>query len=170
MISDETVRIWLIENGEWKSRRIKAAHRQWRRSKAHYEEMIQIDGSHHDWFEERGSRCVLMGYIDDATSRVFGRFYPYEGTIPAMDSFKRYVKKYGLPMCVYLDKHTTKSTFKPSLEDKLEGKEPLSEFGRALDELGIEIIYANSPQAKGRVERLFKTLQDRLVKKMRQYY
>lgn len=168
LISDETVRIWLIENGEWKSHRIKAAHRQWRRRKAHYGEMIQIDGSHHDWFEERGSRCVLMGYIDDATSRVFGRFYPYEGTIPAMDSFKRYVKKYGLPMCVYLDKHTTyKSTSKPSLEDELEGKEPLSEFGRALDELGVEIIHANSPQAKGRVERLFKTLQDRLVKEMR---
>jgi hypothetical protein len=125
--------------------------------------MIQIDGSHHDWFETRGPKCVLMGYIDDATSKVYGRFYGYEGTIPAMDSFKRYIKKYGIPMSIYLDKHTTyKSPAKP-IDDEI----PLSEFGRAMEELGVDLIHANSPQAKGRVERLFKTLQDRLVKEMR---
>ena len=162
-ISDETVRTWLTDEGEWKKRRLRKAHRQWRERKNHYGEMVQLDGSHHDWFEGRGPKCVFMGYIDDATSRVYGRFYGYEGTIPAMDSFKRYIKKYGIPMSVYLDKHTTyKSPAKP-----LEDEEPLSEFGRALTELGVEIIYANSPQAKGRVERLFKTLQDRLVKEMR---
>jgi len=162
-ISDETVRTWLIQEGEWKKRRRRKAHRRWRERKACYGEMVQIDGSHHDWFEGRGPKCVFMGYIDDATGRVYGRFYEYEGTIPAMDSFKRYIKKYGIPMSVYLDKHTTYKSPVQSMEDEL----PLSEFGRALKELGVEIIYANSPQAKGRVERLFKTLQDRLVKEMR---
>jgi len=110
---------------------------------------------------------VLMAYIDDATSKVYGRFYEYEGTIPAMDSFGRYIMKYGIPMSVYMDKHTTyKSTAEPSIEDEINGTKPLSEFGRALTELAVQIIYAHSPQAKGRIERLFKTLQDRLVKEM----
>jgi hypothetical protein len=130
--------------------------------------MIQIDGSHHDWFEGRRPECVLMGYIDDATNNVFARFYEYEGTIPAMDSFKCYVKEYGIPVSVYLDKHTTyKSPAKPSIEDQLSNRDPLSEVERALKELGIQMIHANSPQAKGRVERLFLTLQDRLIKEMR---
>lgn len=162
-ISDETVRTWLIQEGEWKKRCRQKAHRRWRERKAYYGEMVQIDGSHHDWFEGRGPKCVFMGYIDDATGRVYGRFYEYEGTIPAMDSFKRYIKKYGIPMSVYLDKHTTYKSPAQPMEDEL----PLSEFGRASKELGVEIIHANSPQAKGRVERLFKTLQDRLVKEMR---
>jgi transposase InsO family protein len=130
--------------------------------------MVQMDGSHHDWFEGRGFRCVLMGYIDDATGRVFGRFYGYEGTLPAMDSFKRYIGQYGLPMKVYLDKHSTyKSTAKPTIQEELDQREPLSEFERALKELGVEVVHAHSPQAKGRIERLFRTLQDRLVKEMR---
>src|SRR4030042_6235159 len=109
-----------------------------------------------------------MGYIDDATSKVSGRFYEYEGTIPALDSFKRYIQKHGLPMSVYLDRHTTyKSTAKASIQDDLNEKVPLSEFERALKELEVKVIHANSPQAKGRVERLFGTLQDRLVKEMR---
>ena len=167
-ISDETLRKWLIESGDWKKGRKRKVHRQWRERKHHRGEMVQIDGSHHDWFEGRGPECVFMGYIDDATGRVFGRFYGYEGTIPAMDSFKRYIRKYGTPMSVYLDKHTTyKSTAKPSIEEELAGTEPLSEVGRAMKELGVEVIHAHSPQAKGRVERLFKTLQDRLVKEMR---
>jgi hypothetical protein len=130
--------------------------------------MLQMDGSHHDWFEGRGPWCVLMGYIDDATGKVFARFYDYEGTIPAMESFKRYSKKYGLPMKVYLDKHTTyKSTAKPTIQDELNNVEPLSQFERALKELGVEVLHAHSPQAKGRIERLFRTFQDRVVKEMR---
>lgn len=130
--------------------------------------MVQMDGSHHDWLEGRGPACVLMGYIDDATGRGFGRFYGYEGTQPAMDSFQRYIQRYGIPLKVYLDKHTTyKSSGKPSLEEELAGIEPLSEFERALKELGVEVIHAHSAQAKGRVERFFGTLQDRLVKEMR---
>jgi len=84
-----------------------------------------------------------------------------------MDSFKRYMRKYGIPLSIYMDKHTTyKSTAEPSLEDEINGRTPLSEFGRALTELAVQIIHAHSPQAKGRIERLFKTLQDRLVKEM----
>lgn len=167
-LSDETVRTWLIDAGEWKKRRQGKVHRQWRLRKPHRGEMVQLDGSHHDWFEGRGAKCVLMGYIDDASGKVFGRFYEYEGTIPAMDSFKRYIRKNGIPMSVYMDKHTTyKSPAEPSIEEELAGIDPLSEFGRALTELGVKLIHANSPQAKGRVERLFKTLQDRLVKEMR---
>jgi hypothetical protein len=128
--------------------------------------MIQMDGSHHDWLEGRGPKLVLMGYIDDATGNVFGRFYDYEGTVPAMDSFKRYAIKYGLPQSVYLDKHSTYKSTSQLKEEELEEK-PLSQFERALKELGVTVIHANSPQAKGRVERLFGTLQDRLVKEMR---
>jgi hypothetical protein len=167
-ISDETLRMWLLESGDWKKSRKARGHRQWRQRKDHYGEMVQMDGSHHDWFEGRAPWCVFMGYIDDAMGEVFGRFYPYEGTIPAMDSLNRYIKKNGLPMSLYLDKHTTyKSTAKPTIQDELNNTQPLSEFERALKELGVELIHANSPQAKGRIERLFKTLQDRLVKEMR---
>jgi len=167
-VSDETLRLWLLESGDWKKRRKTRGHRRWRERKAHRGEMVQMDGSHHDWFEGRDPLCVLMSYIDDATGKVFGRFYEYEGTIPAMDSFKRYSQKHGLPISVYLDRHTTyKSPAKASVEDVLNDEAPLSEFERALKELGVEVIHATSPQAKGRVERLFRTLQDRLVKEMR---
>ena len=167
-VNEETLRRWLMGSGDWKKRRKRRGHRRWRERKHHFGEMVQIDGSHHDWFEGRGPWCVLMGYIDDATGKVFGRFYPYEGTIPAMDSFKRYIKKHGLPVSVYLDRHTTyKSTARASIQDELDNTMPLSEFERALKELGVEVIHANSAPAKGRVERLFGTLQDRLVKEMR---
>jgi hypothetical protein len=167
-VSDETLRGWLIESGDWKKRRKRRGHRQWRERKGHCGEMVQMDGSHHDWLEGRGPGCVLMGYIDDATGRGYGRFYEHEGTVPAMDSFRRYIQRYGIPLKVYLDKHTTyKSNGKASLEEELAGVEPLSEFERALKELGVEVIHAHSPQAKGRVERFFGTLQDRLVKEMR---
>ena len=166
-LSKETVRKWLIEAGHWQKARKTRTHRQWRERKSHCGQMLQMDGSHHDWFEGRRAKCVLMGYIDDATGRTFCRFYEYEGTIPAMDSFKRYMRENGIPLSVYFDKHTTyKSTAEPSIEDEINGTEPLSEFGRALTELGVKLIHAHSPQAKGRVERLFNTLQDRLVKEM----
>lgn len=121
-----------------------------------------MDGSHPDWFEGRGPRRVLMAYIADASSRVFARFYEYEGTIPAMDSFHRYIRQYGIPLAVYADKHTTyQSPAPPTVDEQLAGVTPPSQFGRALGELGVELIPAHSPQAKGRVERLFKTVQDR---------
>ena len=168
-LSDETLRKWLLEAGLWKKRRKRSGHRQWRARKECFGQMVQMDGSHHDWLEGRGPQLVLMGYIDDATNTVFGRFYDYEGTLPALDSFKQYVRKCGLPISVYLDKHTTyKSTGRLTVEQELAGvKEPLSQFERALEELGVEVIHAGSPQAKGRIERLFGVLQDRLIKEMR---
>lgn len=167
-ISRETLRQWFIAEGIPYEERKARPHRRWRERKAHCGEMVQMDGSHHDWFEGRAPECVLMGYIDDASSRVYARFYEYEGTLPAMDSFRRYALKYGLPQDVYLDRHSTyKSTKKPSIEDELLNREALSQFGRALEELGVSLIHAQSAPAKGRVERLFKTFQDRLIKEMR---
>ena len=167
-INNETLRLWLIQENIPYKKRKKRPHRQWRQRKACFGEMIQMDGSEHDWFETKSEKCVFMGYIDDATGRPFGRFYPYEGTFPAMDSFKHYIKRYGLPVSIYLDKHTTyKSTQKPSVEDELNNVKPLSQFGRAVTELGVNVIYAGSAQAKGRIERLFNTFQDRLIKEMR---
>jgi len=167
-ISDETLRMWLIEAGIWKKRRKRSAYRQWRQRKECFGQMLQMDGSHHDWLEGRGSELVLMGSIDDATNTTYGRFHDYEGMLPAMDSFKGYVKKYGLPMSIYVDRHTTyKSSKKLTEWDEVEGIKTLSQFERALMELGVEVIHAQSPQAKGRIERLFGVFQDRLVKEMR---
>lgn len=167
-ISDETIRLWLIESGDREKERKGRKHREWRARRESLGEMVQMDGSHHNWFEGRGGKCVLMGYIDDATGKVFGKFYGYEGTIPAMDSFKGYIQRYGIPMSIYLDRHTTyKSTAKPTIEDELNGRKALSEFERAMKEMGVEVKHAYSPQAKGRIERLFNTMQDRLVKEMR---
>jgi len=167
-VSAETLRAWLLATGVGHFRRRTRPHRAWRERKPHVGELIQLDGSHHEWLEGRGPRCVLMAYIDDASSRVFARFYAYEGTIPAMDSFGRYVKRYGIPLALYTDKHTTyQSPAAPTVQEQLAGVEPTSQFGRALGELGVELIPAHSPQAKGRVERLFKTFQDRLIKELR---
>lgn len=167
-LSDETLRRWLRAQGIEHFTRRPRPHRTWRARRAHRGELVQLDGSHHDWFEGRGPRCVLMAYIDDASSRVFARFYEYEGTWSALDSFQRYIKQCGIPLAVYADKHTTdRSPAEPTVEEQLAGVAPTSQFGRALRDLGVELIPAHSPQAKGRIERLFHTLQDRLIKEMR---
>lgn len=167
-LSAETLRGWLMAKGVTHFRRRRRPHRAWRARKAHLGELVQLDGSHHDWLEGRGPRCVLMAYIDDASRRVFARFYAYEGTIPALDSLGRYIKQYGIPLAVYTDKHTTyKSPAQPTVDEQLAGEQPLSQFERSLAELGVELIHAHSPQAKGRIERLFSTFQDRLIKELR---
>jgi transposase len=164
----ETLRLWLKAAGIPYKQRQPRTHRQWRERKAHCGELVQLDGSHHEWFEGRGPACVLMAYIDDATNTVAGRFYAYEGTWPALDSLKRYIRQYGIPQGVYLDKHTTyKSWAQPTIEEELTDQPPRSQFEQCVAPLGIAVIHANSPQAKGRVERLFKTLQDRLVRELR---
>jgi transposase len=164
----ETLRLWLRAAGIPYKRRRARTHRRWRERKAYCGELVQMDGSHHDWFEGRSPACVFMGYIDDATNTVAGRFYDYEGTWPALDSLKRYIRQYGIPLGVYLDKHTTyKSWAQPTIEEELNDQRPRSQFEQRVAALGIAVIHANSPQAKGRVERLFKTLQDRLVREMR---
>ncbi len=149
-LSAETLRGWLMAKGVTHFRRRRRPHRAWRARKAHVGELVQVDGSHHDWFEGRGPRCVLLAYIDDASSRVFARFYTHDGTIPAMDS----VQRYGLPLALYTDRHSTyQSPAAPTIEEQLASVEPTSQFGRALHELGVA--------------RLFKTFQDRLVKELR---
>lgn len=168
-INRETLRQWLLEEGLWELKRKADKHLEWRERKASFGEMTQVDGSHHDWLEGRGSELVLMGYIDDAMSNVFARFYDYEGTLPAMDSFYRYTKKYGLPHSIYIDRLSAyQGSGKPDLEEELAGiTHKKSQFERALEELGVRVIHAQSPQAKGRIERLFRTFQDRLIKEMR---
>ena len=168
-VNRETLRQWMLRENLWELQRKGQKHRQWRERRACFGEMTQVDGSHHDWLEGRGPWLVLMGYIDDAASEVFARFYDYEGTIPAMDSFYRYSKKYGLPHSIYLDRLKAYCGHgKLSLEEELAGKEKAhSQFERALEELGVEVIHAQSAPAKGRVERLFRTFQDRVVKEMR---
>ncbi len=167
-INRETLRRWFIAEGIRYETRKARPHRKWRERKAHCGEMLQMDGSHHDWFEGRGKPCVLIAYIDDATSRVYARFYDHEGTYPAMDSFKRYILRYGIPASVYLDRHAAyQAKGRATVEDELAGKLPMTQFARALEEVGVRLIFAQSPQAKGRIERLFKTLQDRLIKEMR---
>lgn len=148
-IHPDTLRKWFIEEGiEYKKRRA-PKHRSWRPRRDSYGEMVQMDGSRHLWFENRGPKSVLMGYIDDATGDAFGLFYEYEGLVPAMDSFRKYIEKYGIPQSVYLDKHSTyRSTKKPTLEDELNNQKALTQFARALSELGVNMIYADSAQAQ----------------------
>ncbi len=164
----ETLRLWLRAAGLPYKHRQARAHRRWRARKAHRGELLQFDGSHHDWFEGRGPRCVFLGAIDDATNTVLGRFYEYEGTWPALDCLQRYIRRYGIPQAIYLDRHTTyKSPAPPTLDEQLRDAVPLSQVEQSLAALGIRVIHAHSPQAKGRVERLFQTLQDRLVRELR---
>ena len=169
-VCDETLRLWLIKEGLWQGKKKQAPKERSRRErKEHFGQMVQMDGSHHDWLECRGPKLVLMGFIDDATSRFYGRFYDYEGTMPAMGGLKGYIKHYGLPVSIYLDKHSTyKNNKKYAYTDwPFRDEEELTQFGRACHQLGVELIFAHSPQAKGRVERVFRTLQDRLTKELR---
>jgi hypothetical protein len=168
-VHPETLRLWLKKARIPYPQRKGRKYRRWREPKSYCGQMVQMDGSHHDWLEGRGPGMVLMGYIDDATRRVYGRFYAYEGTLPALDSFRRYICHYGIPQSLYVDNYDTyKSTQKLTLEEELEGKEKSqSQFERALGEIPVQLIHASSPQAKGRIERSFGTHQDRLVKELR---
>jgi hypothetical protein len=167
-VSREKLRQLMLEAGLWKRVRRRKEPHSWRERKDHYGQMVQLDGSDHDWLEGRGPKMVLMGYIDDASSHVFGRFYEYEGVYPAMDSLERYIRLYGRPVSLYMDKHSTyKTTRQPSLDELLKGQSAATQVGRACREIGIEVIHAGSPQAKGRIERSFGTHQDRLIKEMR---
>jgi len=167
-VGREKLRQIMIAGGLWHVRRRRRRAHRWRERKSYFGEMVQMDGSHHDWLEDRGPKLVFMGYVDDATNHLFGRFYDYEGVYPAMDSLKRYIRLYGRPVSLYMDKHSTyKTTREPSLEELLRGESAQTQFERACKELQIEVIHAHSPQAKGRIERMFGILQDRLIKEMR---
>src|SRR5258706_564974 len=163
-IHPETLRLWLRQARLPYKQRKARPHRQWRPRRRCFGEMVQLDGSHHDWLEGRGPKLVLMGYIDDATSTVEARFYDHEGTVPALDSFRSWVQRYGIPCSVYLDKHTTyRSPQTTTVEEQLQGHEQSqSQFQRAMSELGVEVIHAHSAAAKGRSERLVQNLPDQL--------
>ena len=169
-LSSETVRRFMTELKLWKAKKRKATHRQWRERKDCFGEMVQMDGSDHAWFEGRSDKCILLASIDDATNRIFLRFAEHEDTRNLMQFSRTYLKKFGKPRSFYVDKDSIyKTNRQPNLEEELQGKEyGLTQFTRAMEvDLDVKIINANSPQAKGRVERLFGTLQDRLVKELR---
>jgi hypothetical protein len=130
--------------------------------------MVQLDGSHHDWFEGRAPRCVLMVMVDDATGRLWAQFFEEETTHASYDIFEGWVRRWGLPQSLYVDKDSIyRCEGLGSIAEQMAGKEPQTQFGRAMEQLGVELILADSPQAKGRVERMNGTLQDRLVKALR---
>lgn len=165
-VSKETLRKWMTEAGLWKSRRERK--RQLHQPRGRRDclgELVQIDGSHHWWFEGRGPKCALLVYIDDATGKLLHlRFAGSENTFDYFHATKAYLGEWGKPIAFYSDKHGIFRTTHASNKDRTTG---LTQFGRALYELNIDIICANSPQAKGRVERANQTLQDRLVKELR---
>jgi len=165
-VNKETIRQWMIEVGHWKGRaRKKARIHQSRQRRPRFGEMVQIDGSHHDWFEGRGSKCCLYVFIDDATSKLLGlRFEKSETTLGYMTLMEQYLMKHGRPVAFYSDKH---SIFKTTPAQNVDRYIQDTQLHRALRELGIELICAHSAQAKGRVERANGTLQDRLIKEMR---
>lgn len=167
-VSRETLRGWLIEAGLWVSRRRRVRHRQWRERKSCLGELVQLDTSIHDWFEGRGETAVLIAMIDDATSRLFARFFPTDSTATNMGLLWQYLRCHGRPLAIYADKASHfKAWRQPTAQELLEGREAESQIQRALRELRVQYIPAHSPQAKGRVERSFKTAQDRLIKGMR---
>lgn len=167
-VDHETLRRWLLEAGLWTKKRRRQKHRQWRERRGQRGELIQMDGSHHDWFEKRRGWAVLMVMIDDATNRTLARFYEAEDTKAAMDLFGRYARRYGLPQALYVDHDSIyECTREARIDEDLKGQGPQTQFDRAMETLAVEVIPANSPQAKGRVERRNGVFQDRLVKAMR---
>lgn len=163
-ISDESVRQIMIEEGLWKAHKSrKVMTHQMRDRRACFGELVQIDGSPYDWFEGRATSCTLLVLIDDASGKLLGlRFVERESFHSYVQVVKSYLERYGKPVAFYSDKH---SIFRVNIPNKSKG-DNLTQFGRAMKELDIEIICANTPQAKGRVERANQTLQDRLVKEM----
>ena len=161
----ETLRRWMLAAGLWSRRRKRQPHRKRRQRKAHFGELIQVDGSHHPWLEGRGPKGCLMNFVDDATGVALGRFSSEETTWAAADLLEAWVRQYGVPKALYCD---WKNVYKrqPTAREALEGIEPETQFGRMCAKLGIRIIAASSPQAKGRVERHHGTHQDRMIKKM----
>jgi molybdenum-dependent DNA-binding transcriptional regulator ModE len=167
-INHETLRRWLLEAGRWTVGRKRHKHRAWRERKECFGQMVQLDGSHHDWFEGRAPKAVLMVMIDDATNVTAARFAEEETTEASYDVFEAWVRKYGLPASLYVDRDSIYRCERlANVEEQIAGKEPQTQFGRAMEQLGVELILANSPQAKGRVERRNGLLQDRLVKELR---
>lgn len=168
-VDHETLRRWLIDAGLWQRRRKRSSqHRSWRERRAHFGELVQLDGSPHDWFEGRSEKCCLLNMVDDATGKTMSIFSPQETAETAMKLLWQWILQYGIPVALYTDRSNIYiAKREPSMEEKLKGDLPLTQFGCACKKLGINIIAANSPQAKGRVERSHSVYQDRLVKELR---
>src|SRR5258706_198828 len=172
-MTSQTIRVWMIEAGLWKHKQQKQTiYRSWRPRKEYFGELQQFDGSYHYWFEKRyidqngdPIEVCLLASIDDATGEITKAvFAQHEGVIPVFTFWKGYIEKQGKPLAIYLDKF---STYKINHKNAVDNAELITQFARAMRTLSVTLILANSPQAKGRIERLFKTLQDRLVKELR---
>jgi transposase len=165
-VDHETLRRWLLAAGLWSRARKRSPHRRRRERKAHFGELVQLDGSFHPWFEDRGPHSCLLTMVDDATGKTVGRFGAQETIWAAVEVLRAWIDRYGIPQALYTD---WKNVYvrQPNQEERVTGAEPLTQFGRMCAKLGMGIIPASSPQAKGRIERNHGTHQDRLVKKLR---
>ena len=159
------VRSIMIAEKIWQPKsKKKETHRQWRQRKASKGELVQYDGSYEHWFEDRGGEVCLLASIDDADSQVRARFDEHEGVEPTFNFWRGYLERFGKPNSIYVDKF---STYSMNHQLAKENPDTLTQFERAMKELNVGIIHAHSPEAKGRVEKLFGTLQDRLIKELR---
>jgi transposase len=169
VVSCETLRKWMTQAAFWRPRRqrVKKIH-VWRERRASFGELVMQDSSPFRWLEDRGPACQLIAVIDDASSRMHAHFAEHDTTEENLRTFGGWLRRYGRPLAHYTDQNSIfRSDAPAAVSEQLQGERARSQFGRALKELGIEWIAAQSPQAKGRIERLFATLQDRLVKEMR---
>jgi transposase len=165
-IDHETLRGWMLGEGLWSRQRRRKKHFQRRERKSHFGELVQLDGSFHDWLEERGPRGCLMDMVDDATGKVQARMGKEETIWAAVEVLRVWIGKYGIPRALYTDwKNVYQRKATPA--EQLRGEVPVTQFGSMCQKLGIRILAASSPQAKGRVERMNGVHQDRLIKKMR---
>lgn len=163
-VDPETLRKLMTQVDLWLPKHPKARHRAWRERRTCIGMLVQLDGSDHDWLEGRGPRFVLLAYIDDATSQIlYAEFIPVEDTVNLLRVTQKYLKRFGRPVAYYVDKD---SIYKVNQAHETL-RDPITQFTRGMNELGIEVICAETPQAKGRVERTFQTHQDRLVKELR---
>jgi len=165
-VDAETLRRWMLAEGLWSRERRRRRHRRRRERKEHFGELVQMDGSFHAWLEERGPGGCLMDLVDDATNTTLARLGEEETIWAAAGALRGWVERYGVPLALYVD---WKNLYQrpATAQERLRGEEPVTQFGRMCGKLGIELIAASSPQAKGRVERIHGTHQDRLVKKLR---
>src|SRR5271157_1340042 len=165
-VAAETLRQWMLAEGLWSRERKRGRHRKRRARKEHFGELVQMDGSFHAWLEERGPEGCLIDMVDDATNQTWAQLGEQETIWAVADALRAWIERYGVPQALYVDwKNLYKRLATP--RERMRGEEPITQFGRMCGRLGIELIGASSPQAKGRVERMHGTHQDRLVKKLR---
>lgn len=162
----ETLRRWMLNAGLWSRERKRRKHRQRRERKEHFGELVQMDGSFHRWLEGRGPEGCLIDMADDASNTTYAELSEQETIWAAADGLRAWIEQHGVPLALYVD---WKNLYKraATVKEQLRGEEPVTQFGRMCAKLGIELIAASSPQAKGRIERMHGTHQDRLVKKLR---